>query len=94
MLLYGGFVGGTRAADSFTTTGASYDPKLNQWRPIEEGPTAIHGKHRGGLSCALWSGTEMIVLRDNRIDSYNPFTDRWTTSRESASYPDFNECPV
>jgi hypothetical protein len=60
--------------------GAAYDPAADRWRPIQSGPAVWPT----GESVAAWTGLEMIVKGERRLEIYNPFLDRWDDSAETS----------
>ncbi len=52
LVVQGGFF---RGSSTFTATGGVYDPAMNAWRAIPPGPP-------GASACAVYTGTEVIVI--------------------------------
>src|SRR4051794_14422106 len=66
---------------------AAYDPEADTWRRLPEAPIA-----GGGNAAAVWTGTELIVIRDpeeDRFDdplvaaAYDPATNEWRALAET-----------
>lgn len=56
-------------------TGASFDPKTNEWRMLSRNPDDPGGT----TSRAVWVGDEMIVFSTEGTFSYDPNSDTWSS---------------
>jgi hypothetical protein len=78
MIVWGGNVRLRRALSGHEderplNDGAAYDPKKRSWRVLAPSPftgSAGHGE-------AVWTGSEMIILKGKKAAAYDPATDSW-----------------
>jgi hypothetical protein len=78
MLVWGGNVDGRGAlsgqeGERPLNDGAAYDPKKRSWRVLAASSFTGSAEHGD----AVWTGTEMIVLKGRTTAAYDPATDSW-----------------
>lgn len=71
MLIWGGF----DASDSGQQGGGRYDPARSSWLSLEEADDP--GPNEKDASCAVWTGSELIVWNHARGSRYDPQNNIW-----------------